>query len=105
MGFPRQEYWSELPFPFPGNFPGLPGVPPLPGAGAVPVAAWCGQLPAQPTHLCLLAEGGAATVLPDGPGYEEVARRMPSSSLGQGWGSRGAQGKCALHHHHVPLRA
>lgn len=63
------------------------------------------QLPAQPTHLCLLAEGGAATVLPDGPGYEEVARRMPSSSLGQGWGSRGAQGKCALHHHHVPLRA
>ena len=21
MGFPRQEYWSELPFPFPGNFP------------------------------------------------------------------------------------
>ena len=19
MGFPRQEYWSELPFPFPGN--------------------------------------------------------------------------------------
>ena len=21
MGFPRQEYWSELPFPFPGDTP------------------------------------------------------------------------------------
>ena len=21
MGFPRQEYWSGLPFPFPGNLP------------------------------------------------------------------------------------
>ena len=21
MGFPRQEYWSGLPFPFPGDFP------------------------------------------------------------------------------------
>ena len=21
MGFPRQEYWSELPFPSPGDFP------------------------------------------------------------------------------------
>ena len=23
MGFPRQEYWSGLPFPLPGNFPDL----------------------------------------------------------------------------------
>ena len=23
MGFPRQEYWSRLPFPFPGDFPDL----------------------------------------------------------------------------------
>jgi len=22
MGFPRQEYWSGLPFPSPGDFPG-----------------------------------------------------------------------------------
>ena len=22
-GFPKQEYWSVLPFPFPGNFPDL----------------------------------------------------------------------------------
>ena len=25
MGFPRQEYWSGLPFPFPGVFPD-PGI-------------------------------------------------------------------------------
>ena len=27
MGFPRQEYWSGLPFPFPGDLPG-PGMEP-----------------------------------------------------------------------------
>ena len=29
MGFPRQEYWSGLPFPFPGNLPD-PGIKPMP---------------------------------------------------------------------------
>ena len=28
MGFPRQEYWSELPFPFPGDLPN-PGIKPM----------------------------------------------------------------------------
>ena len=28
MGFPRQEYWSELPFPSPGNIPD-PGIKPM----------------------------------------------------------------------------
>ena len=28
MGFPRQEYWSGLPFPFPGDFP-EPGIKPV----------------------------------------------------------------------------
>ena len=28
MGFPRQEYWSGLPFPSPGDLPG-PGIEPL----------------------------------------------------------------------------
>ena len=28
MGFPRQEYWSGLPFPFPGDLPD-PGVKPM----------------------------------------------------------------------------
>ena len=27
MGFPRQEYWSQLPFPSPGNIPD-PGIEP-----------------------------------------------------------------------------
>ena len=27
MGFPRQEYWSVLPFPFPGDHPN-PGIKP-----------------------------------------------------------------------------
>ena len=28
MGFPRQEYWSGLPFPFPGDLPD-PGIEPM----------------------------------------------------------------------------
>ena len=28
MGFPRQEYWNELPFPSPGN-PSNPGIKPV----------------------------------------------------------------------------
>ena len=31
MGFPRQEYWSGLPFPFPGDLP-VPGIEPGPPA-------------------------------------------------------------------------
>ena len=33
MGFPRQEYWSGLPFPSPGNLPN-PGIKPNPLASA-----------------------------------------------------------------------
>ena len=34
MGFPRQEYWSELPFPSPGDLPnpGIKAVSPAPPA-------------------------------------------------------------------------
>ena len=28
MGFSRQEYWSRLPFPSPGDLPGDPGIEP-----------------------------------------------------------------------------
>ena len=28
MGFPRQEYWNQLPFPSPGDFPD-PGIKPM----------------------------------------------------------------------------
>ena len=41
MGFPRQEYWSELPFPPPGNLPN-PGI--KPGSPAL-------QMDSLPTEL------------------------------------------------------
>ena len=35
MGFLRQEYWSDLPFPFPGDLPN-PGIEPMsPGSAAL----------------------------------------------------------------------
>ena len=38
MGFPRQEYWSGLPFPFPGDLPdpGIERRPPVLQAAALP---------------------------------------------------------------------
>ena len=38
MGFPRQEYWSELPFPFPGDLldPGIKPVSPALQADSIP---------------------------------------------------------------------
>ena len=37
MGFPSQEYWSGLPFPFPGHLP-KPGIEPA----SLGSAAWAG---------------------------------------------------------------
>ena len=34
MGFPRQEYWTGLPFPFPGDLPN-PGIEPVPPTLAI----------------------------------------------------------------------
>ena len=44
MGFSRQEYWSELPFPSPGNLPN-PGTEP---ASTVSPAPQADSLPAEP---------------------------------------------------------
>ena len=44
MGFLRQEYWSRLPFPSPGDLPD-PGIKP---ASPVPPALQEGSLPAEP---------------------------------------------------------
>ena len=44
MGFSRQEYWSGLPFPPPGDLPGpeiepaSPALPPALQAGSLPLA-------------------------------------------------------------------
>ena len=41
MGFSRQEYWSGLPFPFPGDLPN-------PGTEAMPPALQADSLPSEP---------------------------------------------------------
>ena len=43
MGFSRQEYWSELPFPSPGNLPD-PGIEPR------SPALQAGSLPSEPSE-------------------------------------------------------
>ena len=42
MGFPRQEFWSELPFPSPGD---------LPNPGIEPSLLHCRQILYQLSHL------------------------------------------------------
>ena len=49
MGFPRQEYWTGLPFPSPGDLPDLgvelvsPVVPAL-QVDSLPAEPWAGQV-------------------------------------------------------------
>ena len=49
MGFPREEYWSGLPFPFPGDLPD-PGI--KPGSPALQADS----LPAEPSGLPLTTQ-------------------------------------------------
>ena len=46
MGFSRQECWSGLPFPSPGDLPG-PGI--KPGSPSLQVDALLTELPGKPT--------------------------------------------------------
>ena len=52
MGFPRQEYWSGLPFPSPGGLPS-PGIEPMSPAlqadafPSEPPEAWFKDIPQQ----------------------------------------------------------
>ena len=60
MEFPKQEYWSGLPFPSPGDFPdpgiepGFPAMQKTQDAGPIP---WAGKIPwsriRQPTPVLL----------------------------------------------------
>ena len=53
VGFPRQEYWSELPFPSPGDLPD-------PGIGPVPSALAGGFLtPEAPRQPCRMSQATA----------------------------------------------
>ena len=47
MGFPRKEYWSELPFPSPGDLPD-PGIEP--GSPALEADALTSEPPRKPTE-------------------------------------------------------
>ena len=49
MGFPRQEYWSGLPFPSPGDFPD-PGIEP--GSPALQADALPSEPPGKPFYMC-----------------------------------------------------
>ena len=53
MGFSRQEYWSELPFPSPGVFPD-PGIEP--GSPALEADALTSEPPGKPNNTITLLE-------------------------------------------------
>ena len=50
MGFSRQEYWSGLPFPSPGDLPN-PGIEPM--SPALQADALTSEPPGKP-HLCMV---------------------------------------------------
>ena len=54
MGFSRQEYWSGLPFPFPGDLPDLGIEPECPALADIPYCLWPCQMsnPFLPSLSC-----------------------------------------------------
>ena len=50
MGLPRQEYWSALPFPFPGDLPhlGIELVSPAKAGGLI-----TSEPPGKPPYICV----------------------------------------------------
>ena len=62
MGFPRQEYWSELPFPSPGILPD-PGMEPV--APVLEGRFLTTELPASVNHLALRLFHGKVLVTVD----------------------------------------
>ena len=55
MGFPRQEYWSGLPFPPPGDLPDLGTEHATPIAPAVTGGLFTTELPGKPFQTLGLA--------------------------------------------------
>ena len=77
MGFPRQEYWSGLPFPFPGDLPD-PGIEPT---GVGPPVLPCplpGDLPNLGAELRSPAVQ-ADFLLPEPPGKPALIPTLCSS--------------------------
>ena len=53
MGFSRQEYWSELPFPSPGNLPD-PGIEPV--SPSLQADSLPSELPGKPHSLFFIGQ-------------------------------------------------
>ena len=53
MGFPRQEYWSGLPFPSPGDLPN-PGIEP--GSPALQTDSLPSEPPGKPTMTYIIKQ-------------------------------------------------
>ena len=52
MGFPRKEYWSGWPFPFPGDFP-YPGIEPT--SSTLAGRFFTAELPGEPKGFTVVA--------------------------------------------------
>ena len=83
MGFPRQEYWSGLPFPSPGDLPD-PGVKPLsltsPTLAMDSLPVWAigeGQIKSQPLFTLDAAETASGLSLPSNPGCSPTSTTCP----------------------------
>ena len=83
--FPRQAYWSELPFPFPGNFPNL-GIEPA-------------SLALESDSLLLSQQGSCLQYLTMSPSHTEFQECLKFSEVF--WQSqrrvRGAHGMHSVH--------
>ena len=54
-GLPRQEYWSELPFPTPGGLPNLRIEPVFPASAALAGGFFTTEQPGKPPRVHILA--------------------------------------------------
>ena len=63
MGFPRQEYWSGLPFPPPGDLPDSGIQPPSPVSSALAGRLFTTEPPGKPGFKWYLAINGFAELL------------------------------------------
>lgn len=68
---------------------GLPGVPPLPGAGTVPVAAWCGAAPCSSPLIYAYWQKEVRQQFSRWPWLWRRDSTCLLKSLAQGWRSRG----------------
>ena len=63
MGFPRQKYWSELPFHSPGDLPNLATKPMSPASPALTGGFFTTKPPGKPTWEAALKQGAGIEVL------------------------------------------